>query len=95
MGAFTFDMDALRESVIGAGTLMSAPHLEKVIFHEPATIVYWIDGTKTVVKCGPDDTFDPEKGIALCYMKKVLGNTGSYNNVLKKAIVKAMMKGEI
>ena len=58
--------------------------IKKVIFNNPATIVYWEDGTKTVVKCGKDDTFDKEKGLALCFMKKALGNKGNYNNVLKE-----------
>lgn len=60
------------------------PQPENVIFHDPATIVYWDDGTKTVVKCGEDDTYDKEKGLALCYMKKYYGNKGNYNEILKK-----------
>jgi hypothetical protein len=48
---------------------------DKVIFHPPATIVLWDDGTKTVVKCDSEDVFDEMKGLALCYMKKALGNT--------------------
>ena len=48
---------------------------KKVIFNPPATIILWEDKTKTVVKCDPEDTFDEMKGIALCYMKKALGNT--------------------
>ena len=58
--------------------------IDKVIFNNPATIVYWTDGTKTVVKCQENDTFNEEKGLALCFMKKALGNVGKYNNVLKK-----------
>lgn len=61
---------------------------EKVIFNDPATIVIWSDGTKTVVKCKPEDVFDPEKGLALCFMKKALGNKGSFNEVLKKEVTK-------
>ena len=60
------------------------PEPEKVIFSNPATIVYWNDNTKTVVKCGEEDTYDKEKGLALCYMKKFLGNKGNYNDTLKK-----------
>ena len=60
------------------------PNLTKVIFNEPATIVYWSDKTKTVVKCGEDDTYDKEKGLALCYMKKLFNNKGNYNEILKK-----------
>lgn len=48
--------------------------IKKVIFNAPATIVLWNDGTKTVVKCSEDDIFDPEKGLAFCFLKKLLGN---------------------
>ena len=58
--------------------------IKKVKFSGPATIVFWADGSKTVVKCQEGDTFDPEKGLALCFMKKVLGNkSGAFNKVLK------------
>ena len=55
-----------------------------VIFHDPATIVFWSDGTKTVVKCGEKDTYDPEKGLAMAIVKKVLGNKGRYYKVFRK-----------
>lgn len=58
--------------------------IEKVIFNDPATIVFWNDGTKTVVKCQEGDTFDKEKGLAMAITKKYLGNKGSYYNVIKK-----------
>lgn len=58
----------------------------KVIFNDPATIVFWDDGTKTVVKCQPGDTYNPEMGLALCFSKKALGNKSNFNNVFKKWI---------
>lgn len=59
--------------------------IEKVIFNPPATIVLWSDGTKTIVHCGDGDVYDKEKGLALCYMKKVLGNkSGDFNKTLKR-----------
>ena len=58
---------------------------EKIIFNGPATIVFWKDGTKTVVKA-ENEAFDPEKGIAMAYLKKFLGNQGNYFNTIKKAI---------
>jgi len=48
--------------------------IKKVIFNAPATIVLWNDGTKTVVKCSENDIFDPEKGLAFCFLKKLLGD---------------------
>lgn len=60
------------------------PEIKNVIFNDPATIVFWTDGTKTVVKCQEDDEFDPEKGLTMAITKKVYGNKGSYCNVIKK-----------
>jgi hypothetical protein len=59
------------------------PKIKNVIFNDPATIVFWGDGTKTVVKA-QDETFDPEKGLAMAISKKALGNQGSYCNEFKK-----------
>ena len=47
--------------------------IKKVIFNKPATIVFWADGTKTVVKCADFDIFDPEKGLAMAICKRVYG----------------------
>ena len=58
--------------------------IKKVIFNDPATIVFWYDGTKTVVKCQPEDTYDKRMGLALCIAKKALGNKGNYNKVFDK-----------
>ena len=60
-----------------------APGIIRVIFNNPATIVLWEDGTKTVVKAYRED-FDPEKGLAMCFMKKALGNRSAYNKTLKE-----------
>lgn len=58
--------------------------IRKVIFNNPATIVLWSDGTKTVVKCGPDDIFDKEKGLAMAIVKKMAGNDSRFHKVFKK-----------
>jgi hypothetical protein len=56
---------------------------KKVIYAPPATVVLWEDGTKTVVKCDERDDYDAKYGLALCYMKKALGNTSrALNDVL-------------
>ena len=58
--------------------------IKRVIYNDPATIILWRDGTKTVVKCDKDDKYDPEKGFLLCVLKRLLGNKGNYNKELKK-----------
>lgn len=60
--------------------------IEKVIFNGPATIVMWMDGTKTIVKCQDGDEFDPEKGLAMAISKKAFGNKGNYCDVFKKCL---------
>lgn len=46
--------------------------INKVMYNKPATIVFWKDGTKTVSVCHEEDTFDPEKGLAICVLKKLM-----------------------
>lgn len=57
--------------------------IKKVIFNDPATIILWKDGTKTVVQAQGED-FDPEKGMAMAIAKKALGNEGNYYNIFKE-----------
>ena len=44
----------------------------RLIFDGPATIVLWVDGSKTVVKCSEDDlcNVDALRGFLLCYFLK-------------------------
>lgn len=58
--------------------------IEKVIYNDPATIVFWADGTKTVVKCGEEDVYDYQTGLLMCIAKKVYGNKGSFNDILRE-----------
>lgn len=58
--------------------------LKRVIFNPPATIVLWDDGSKTVVKCGENEAFDREKGLAMAIAKRTNGNTGAYFEVFRK-----------
>ena len=48
-----------------------------------ATIVYWADGEKTVVKCMDTDTFDPMAGFCAALAKKVYGSTGTVKQIIK------------
>ena len=64
------------------------PKIVDVIFHDPATIIKWSDGVKTVVKCQKGDTYDHEKGLAMAVMKRFFGNKGSFNDVFKKWLPK-------
>lgn len=62
------------------------PIPKKVIFSGPATTILWKDGTKTTVKCSNEDAWDDDVGVAMCYLKKMLGNKGNYNNIFREAM---------
>ena len=66
--------------------------IKDVIFAPPATIVYWSDGSKTVVKCSEKDVFDPEKGLAMAIAKRCGGNKGSYYREIQNWVEKSGKK---
>lgn len=67
--------------------------IKNVVFNPPATIVFWTDNSKTVVKA-ENETFDPEKGLAMAIAKKALGNKGNYYETFKKWLPKTESKEE-
>ena len=54
--------------------LNETPEVVDVIFNDPATIVFWSDNTKTVVKTQDGESYDPEKGMAMAFCKKFMGD---------------------
>ena len=48
--------------------------IDNVICQDSAVVIFWKDGTKTTAKCGADDVFDYEKGLAIAALKYVFGN---------------------
>lgn len=69
--------------------------IERVVFNGPATVVIWKDGTKTVVKCGNYDIYDPEKGLAMAICKYVFGNDGTFKHVFKDWLPEEEASGEL
>lgn len=45
----------------------------KWVINGPATILFWEDGTKTIVKCNKGDEFDAQKGYLMAYFEKWTG----------------------
>ena len=63
--------------------IFNVPNVEKVLFRNPATIVWFSDGTKSVAICGYDDVYDKETGMAICLCKRMLGNK-EYRELMDK-----------
>jgi len=70
-----------RKDSINEGKLQ----IKDVIFNPPATIVFWSDGSKTVVKAA-NEVYDPEKGLAMAIAKRAMGNQGNYFETFKKYV---------
>ena len=87
----------LINSIYGAASMSMnnmSVFMIKVIYNDPATIAFWSDGTKTIVKAQPGDIFDPEKGLAMVIVKKACGNTGNYYNSFKRWLPKNQVGNE-
>lgn len=80
--AIDYSRQAKKNDIVKFG--MCSVSIRKVIFNDPATVVLWSDGTKTVVKCGPEDKFDTEKGLAMAIVKKMAGNDNRFHKVFKQ-----------
>ena len=50
-------------------------YIREIIYNDPATIVLWSDGSKTVSKSLPTDKYNPEVGVMYCILKKLAPNT--------------------
>lgn len=58
--------------------------VKKIIYNPPATIVFWEDGSKTVVKCSKDDEYSPYFGFLAALAKKVYGNPSRVRKIVDK-----------
>lgn len=60
------------------------PEVREIRYNGPATIVFWEDNTKTVVKVQPGELcYDPNKAFAMAVCKKLFGN--KFNRHLTEA----------
>ena len=49
-------------------------YITKVLYNNPATVVFWSDGTTTKNICPPDILYNPDAGLAFCMLRKFMGN---------------------
>ena len=50
-------------------------YIEKVLYNNPATIVFWSDGTRTRNVCPKNTLYNPDSGLAFCVLKKFMGGS--------------------
>ena len=55
---------------------------KEIIYNDAATIVYWTDGTKTVVKCNENDEYSEYAGFVAAVAKKMYGGANAINRLI-------------
>ena len=70
------DKEGLDEAIMKIFGIESrkAPKAKQVILNDPATVVIWEDGTKTVTKAKDGDEYDDKVGLLLCAVRKASNN---------------------
>lgn len=58
----------------------------KIIYNGPATIVFWADGTKTVVKRAKKEKDNKYNAFCAALAKKLFGNNSRVNAIVKSGI---------
>ena len=72
----------------------NCPELDKIMFSGNRTIVFWKDGTKTVVKCGKGEEFDEYSGFVAAFAKKAFGSTHHVKKMISRAKVSQTKKNK-
>lgn len=55
----------------------------RIIYNSPATIVFWSDGTKTVVKKRKGERFNEYNAFCAALAKKVFESNSAVNKIVK------------
>ena len=59
--------------------------IDRIVYNDPYTIVFWADGTKTSVKAHDGDQYSRAVGLMMCWLKRDLGNTSAWLDMLRSA----------
>lgn len=70
--------------------LSALPEIDHIIFSGKATIVFWTDGLKTVVRCQDGDAYSKEEGLAMAICKRAYGNDNTFNDVINEAMERSI-----
>lgn len=77
--------DSLFDLVPTAGfaRVPKGPKVRRILFNDPATVVFWEDGTKTVVKVTDGDKYVPYYGFLAALAKKVYGSNTRVQEMIR------------
>ena len=88
----SYNVDDLLNRILGSieKDSFGVPMIKEVIYNAPNTVVYWMDGTKTVVTATKGETFNKEIGLAMAISKKYFSISNdkpraAFKNAVKNA----------
>ena len=88
----SYSVDDLINRILGSieKDSFGVPMIKEVIYNVPNTVVYWMDGTKTVVTATKGETFNKEIGLAMAISKKYFSISNdkpraAFKNAVKNA----------
>ena len=82
-GLFWFDEDCV---AVTSDNILLDDTVKQIIYNGPKTIIIWNDGSKTIVSCGKDDTFDIYAGFCAAVAKKMFGSTSKIKKIIANHI---------
>lgn len=65
---------------------------KRILQNGPVTVVFWGDGTKTIVRRSENSADDPYSAFCAALAKKIYGNNSRVKKILEKKTVKAKVK---
>ena len=79
--------DDLARNIIKEGmNKFKAPIPKRIIYNGPATIVFWEDGTKTIVKRSKKEKDNKYNAFCAALAKKIYGNNSKVNRYVNSGI---------
>lgn len=72
----------LESDTVETVLVIEPPSIEKIIFNDPVTVVFWSDGDKTLVRCNENDKFSEYYGVVAAITKKFVGNAKKIRKII-------------
>lgn len=80
---------------IAKSMLTPTTKVDRIVFNDPATIVFWKDGTKTIVKCSDNEDFNPYFGFCAAVAKRVFGNNSQVRKMVESGYFQDTNDGKV
>lgn len=80
---------------ISKSMLTPTTKVDRIVFNDPATIVFWKDGTKTIVKCSDNENFNPYFGFCAAVAKRVFGNNSQVRKMVESGYFQDINDGKV